>query len=425
MLHLAIAVFCGLALAAVGHLVLAALVMPSFFRAACANTAVERFPRVSILVSLRGADAGLLDNLRSLMQQRYPCYDLRVVVDRLEDPAWKVAEAAIHSTGAPHVHLAPLRERRPTCSLKCSALVQACRDLDDACEVIALADGDLAAHPDWLRELVAPLQDERVGVTFGNRWYMPRCGQWGSLVRYLWNAAAVLLMSHFSIPWAGTLAIRRSLLLPSGLLEKWGAAVVDDAPLPALLRNLGQQLKFVPALMMVNREECSLAASYEFIKRQLFWTRTYHATWIPLLSLVLAVTFLLLSSVALTVYGLLASRWDVAVWAGGGLGTHYLLMLWLLGTVEVGVRRVVRRRGEATAWVSPRVLWRLVPALVLTEIVYLAATLSAHFQEYVVWRGVTYHVRGPWDVRLVADPPIATADGGLRQPLTSQRDESP
>jgi hypothetical protein len=294
--------------------------------------------------------------------------------------------------------------------------------MDEASEVIALADGDLVAHPDWLRELVRPLQDARVGVAYGNRWYLPRDGQWGSLVRYLWNAAAVVMMARFSIPWAGTLAIRRSVLRQAGLIEKWSRAAVDDAPLPALMRQFEYQVRFVPALLMVNREECSLGAGYEFMKRQLFWTRIYHGTWLPLLLFVLAITVVLLSALGLTLYGLWAARWDVAGWSGGGLGLHYVLMLVLLAAMECGARRVVRRQGEETAWVSPRVLWRLTPALVLTEIVYLVATVAAHFQQYVVWRGVTYHVRGPWEVRQASVPATAAAEGDGAQPPPRRHD---
>ena len=50
--------------------------------------------------------------------------------------------------------------------------MQALRGLDESIDVVAMADGDLVAHPDWLRELVTPLvQHERVGVVTGNRWF--------------------------------------------------------------------------------------------------------------------------------------------------------------------------------------------------------------------------------------------------------------
>jgi cellulose synthase/poly-beta-1,6-N-acetylglucosamine synthase-like glycosyltransferase len=58
--------------------------------------------------------------------------------------------------------------------------------------VLAVIDADAVPHRWWLRDLVAPLSDPRVGVATGNRWYMPEHANWGSLVRYLWNVGAVV-----------------------------------------------------------------------------------------------------------------------------------------------------------------------------------------------------------------------------------------
>ncbi len=140
--------------------------------------------------------------------------------------------------------------------------------LDESREVVALIDSDVVPHSRWLRELVAPLRQPRVGAAFGNRWYMPRYGDWGSVVRYLWNAAAVVPMWLCSIPWAGTFAIRTKVLRDCGLLKKWSLVMAEDAPAKQALEDQGLRLRFVPSLMMVNREDCTLAFGLDFIKRQ-------------------------------------------------------------------------------------------------------------------------------------------------------------
>ena len=73
-----------------------------------------------------------------------------------------------------------LRERRETCSLKCSSIVQAVSELDNSYRVVAFVDADAVVHPDWLRQLVSPLSAPRVGATTGNRWYLPNGNHWGS-----------------------------------------------------------------------------------------------------------------------------------------------------------------------------------------------------------------------------------------------------
>ena len=122
----------------------------------------EKLPRAAVLLSLRGADPQLAQGLRCLLRQDYPNYELHVVVDRRDDPAWQIVQNAADNHTRVPIHVAELREPLPTCSLKCSALVQMVSELDESCEVVALADADVLAHPCWLRELVAPLGDPDV-----------------------------------------------------------------------------------------------------------------------------------------------------------------------------------------------------------------------------------------------------------------------
>ena len=65
--------------------------------------------------------------------------------------------------------------------------------MDNAYQIIAFIDADTVAHPNWLRELVTPLLDDQVGLTTGNRWYLPTGNYWGSLVRYR-NVSTVVQM---------------------------------------------------------------------------------------------------------------------------------------------------------------------------------------------------------------------------------------
>jgi cellulose synthase/poly-beta-1,6-N-acetylglucosamine synthase-like glycosyltransferase len=111
-----------------------------------------------------------------------------------------VVAKALDNLNQKHIIVSPLNVRYQTCSLKCSALIQAVSSLNDDCEVVALIDSDTVPHPRWLRELVLPLADRRIGLTAGNRWYVPIKDQWGSLARYLWNISAVLQMNFYTIP---------------------------------------------------------------------------------------------------------------------------------------------------------------------------------------------------------------------------------
>ena len=52
----------------------------------------EDLPKTGILLPLRGADAKLSDGLKRLIQQDYPDYEVQIVIDSVEDPAWPVVQ---------------------------------------------------------------------------------------------------------------------------------------------------------------------------------------------------------------------------------------------------------------------------------------------------------------------------------------------
>ena len=235
----------------------------------------DRAPQAAILLALRGADPDLAHGLKRLMQQDYPNYELRIVVDSETDPAWDVVRRSIEETHASNVRVSPLRERPAQCSLHCASLVQLAGELDESTELFALADGDIVAHASWLRELVTPILQGQADATSGNRWYAPPRGRFGSILRYVWNAAAVIAMFSYGIPWGGTFAGRTGDLHRSGLIDKWKKALAVDAPIHDCWRRLGLRIRFVPSLMMVNREECNFAGAFAFLSRQLTWSRLY------------------------------------------------------------------------------------------------------------------------------------------------------
>jgi hypothetical protein len=343
-------------------------------------------------------------SLELLLDQDYPDYQLRLVVDDLHDPAYRVVRPLAERYGPERVHVETLDDRRTTCSLKCSSVTQAIERLDPSFEAVALIDADTVPHRSWLRELVAPLADESVGAATGNRWYMPEGGSWGALVRYLWNAAAVVQMYWYQVAWGGTLALRRSVIDELDLLGRWRKAFGEDTTLNRQLGRRGLGVKFVPALMMVNREECTVGDCRRWISRQLLSTRLDHPLW-PLVVLHgLGTTLVLAAAVGATAVALLHRDWPSALWCAGGLLAYEVIMVGLLVPMEMLVRRIVRSRGGPTAWLSWHTLVRLVPAIALTQVVYTLALLGAQLARIVSWRGVHYRVRGSGGVERLDDP---------------------
>jgi cellulose synthase/poly-beta-1,6-N-acetylglucosamine synthase-like glycosyltransferase len=360
--------------------------------------------RTAIILCLRGRDPFLEKCLELVLEQDHPDYQLHVVVDNRQDPAWQVAESLANRYGADKVRIEALDERRDTCSLKCSAVTQAIGRLDESFQAVALVDADTMPHRSWLAELTAPFADEQVGATTGNRWYMPGVSSWGALVRYLWNAAAVVQMYWYEIAWGGTLAVKRKVIDELGLLDRWRHALCEDTMLFRQLGKRGLRVKFVPSLMMVNREDCGLISCLSWISRQLLTARLYHPLWPMVLLHGFGTTLVLAAAVAGTAIAAFRGDWPAVWWCAGGLVVYETIMVSLLVPMEIAVRRIVRSHGGQTKWLSVGTILRLVPAIVLTQLVYTLALLGAQFARSISWRGVHYRVDGPWGIHRLDDP---------------------
>lgn len=360
-------------------------------------------PRAAVVLCLRGRDRFLRDCLDGLFQQDYPDYEVHIVVDREDDPAWATVQEAISAHRSTKVHVEPLLDRHETCALKCSGILQAVGALEPGVQVVAMLDGDTVPHATWLRELVAPMEDPRIGVTSGNRWYMPEDPSWGSLVRYIWNAAAVVQMYWNRFTWGGSVALRSELARHPEMLERWRTAVSSDTVIHGVVDEQGYEAAFVPAVMMVNREQCGLGRFVRWLQRQMVVARLYHSGWLPVLihglgtSLVTAIAFGLLAAAVVT------GQWQVGGVLAAAILIYLVAFVGLFASLEASVRHVVASRGEATAWLSPAVICKGIAALPLVQFLYAGTLIHVMFMRTVSWRGATYEISGPRRVRLIED----------------------
>ncbi len=363
-------------------------------------------PKAAVLLSVRGNDPFLGDCVASLLRQDYPTFDIRIVVDHETDPSWRVIQDIVTRMNPSNVTISVLGEKFGTCTLKPNSLLQALSQLDDSYEVIAILDSDAVTHPTWLKELVAPLQDETIGVASGNRWYMPQRATIGSLVRYTWNAAAVVQMYFGHFTWGGSVAIRGSVVRNSKLQDRWRHSIAEDTAIYGEVRASGMKAAFVPSLMIVNRESCGLLEFFAWMKRQLLVGRLQHAGWHMVFWHAAITSLLLTASVVLLVAAVATANRPAVIWMGAGLVAYTVLQTSLLFVLEAGVRKTARDRNQPTNWMTLATLGKLAIALPLTQILYSAAIPTIRFMRDVSWRGVKYRIEGPWNIRLISYKPF-------------------
>jgi hypothetical protein len=212
-------------------------------------------------------------------------------------------------------------------------------------------------------------------------------------------------MVCFGIPWGGTLAIESGLLTVAGLREKWARAFCEDTLLTGALAGTGRRVAFVPSLIAVNRERVTLNALVPWITRQLLTARLYHPAW-PVVA-VFGLSAPLTVSATVVAVALAAARGDTL--ALGGLASGLTLFLASLPALFLWIERVVRQAVPGPVAGPPPALADAVRGTFAAQTVYGGAILAALALTSTRWRGVTYAIGGPWDIRVTADDEPAVA----------------
>jgi cellulose synthase/poly-beta-1,6-N-acetylglucosamine synthase-like glycosyltransferase len=370
----------------------------------------EKLPKTAVILCLRGADPFLHNCLRSLLQQNYLQYDLKLIIDSQEDPAFKIVTETINELGATNVQISILRAVHHNCSLKCSSLIQAVSDLDNAYPVIAFIDADTVVHPNWLRELVTPLLDDKVGLTTGNRWYVPTGNYWGSLVRYSGNVSTVVQMFLFQIPWGGTLAIKTEVLNRIKLLDKWGQVLTDDILLHKLVKKQKLKIKFIPSLLMLNQEESSLSNLLESLKRLIISSKLYHPGWLAIISEAYSSIVVPNLVIIIIFYLLLQSQWYAGFLLFSSYISYTIGLVLLMLLMEVSIHHILHNQGKKIPKLSPLIILKMLIAIPLTQWIYGLIILSSLWTSSITWRGLTYRIQGSENIRLIEYRPYQWLD---------------
>ena len=346
-------------------------------------------PRVQILLCLRGKDPFLDRCLTNLANQAYAEYRVNIILDTEEDEAHAQVQELLTNLDSCRFDIIVRDCLYSTCSRRACSLLTGLNQVADDVDVVVLCDGDTVPHENWLRELTAGLSDPCVQATSGNRWYAPPTPNLGSLCRYFWNAMAVPAMFDYGVPWAGSMAIRRSLFADPKFLKCLQQAFSEDTQLVAYLTSRGVQFKPMPDLPIINEERVSLSSFWGFLIRQLIAARLHHPKW----SLVLGHAIVMgVATWILLPLSIIAGPAAVAGWIAG-LVTHGVIVHGLIGSYEYRVRRLVRTsRDDSLSPYGWRRILLCIPVGILTMFLYPVAVFRAVILRTHVWRGITYRI---------------------------------
>ena len=349
-------------------------------------------PFATVIVPCRGNEAGLDAHLTSLFQQNYPSYEIIFVVDNENDSALAVIEQVIKKQTEEPSRRVLIAGAATDSGQKVHNLRAAVAQVDQRCEVLVFVDSDARPRENWLRSLIAPLADERLGAASGYRWFVPLQGGFASQLRSTWNASIASALganrtSNFC--WGGSTAIRRETFARLNIRERWRGSVSDDFTITRVLGEANLPIHFVPACLVASVGDCDLAELVEFSNRQLKITRAYAAhLWKPVL---------LGSALFCLIFfgGILLVTQRALQGLSFALPLSLLLIIFVLGAAKGFVRyRAVALALGPEGRSSPGSLAAHLLLWPLASLLYLYNAVMAAFSRRITWRGITYELDG-------------------------------
>jgi ceramide glucosyltransferase len=354
-------------------------------------------PRTAVICPCRGMEPGLERNLTSLTEFDHQNYEIFFALASEADPAHSIVKrVAASSRVKAHVVIAGKPEE---CSEKVNNLRAAVEQLPGDFEYLAFTDSDGRPGKSWLKRLVAPLHDSRIGATTTMRWFIPNRSNPATALLAAWNAPLVTMLTEKgnNFCWGGGTAIRRSIFDQIGVLEEWRNSVSDDWSMTRALQRASRTILFLPDCLTLSYVETDFSTLLEFTNRQILITRVYaQNTWTMGFVTHALYCLTLLLGTFLTVGDLVATVPSFHVATLTFLPILLAIMrsaLRLAGVNEV--LPAVRSQIMGQAWIY-LVLTALVPFLYLVNFSTSLATRKIH------WRGITYELISPQQTRILA-----------------------
>jgi len=349
------------------------------------------FPRVSVIVPCKGVDPGFEENILALRDQKYENFCLVFVTGTDQDPAYSALAKIISRSSRGSMRLVTAGWAR-TCSQKIQNLLRGIEEVGEETEVLVFADSDIRPPDHWLRHLVAPLQDKKIGATTGYRWYMPMKGNLWSAVRSVWNmnTAFLLFEDAYNFAWGGSMAIRKETFKALAIPQRWKNGLSDDLILTQAVKQEGYKIKFVPRSLVPSFEKTTWKALVEWTTRQMIIVRIYDPRLWKLASRVqLGSNLMFLLGCLLGIKGVLT-------------GTGVSLAAWFMMSDPLFVALMNAIRFSAFKQAMPnyrdqmKKFWWAYPGLSWVVTFLMALNfMKASRTNQIEWRGIRYELRSP------------------------------
>ncbi len=358
-------------------------------------------PHAAVICPCKGKEPGLEENLAALANFDYPNYEIYFALASSLDPALKSIEQVKAASQHP-VHIV-ITGPPEGCSEKVFNLRRTVESLPENVDVLVFTDSDTRLPRGWLKKIIAPLEDARIGATTAYRWIIPSgamgSGGFASALASAWNASVATLLGRAgeNFCWGGGTAIRRQTFDDVQVLDAWRGASSDDFAMTQALEHFRKAIVFCPECLAPTLHPWTGKSLLEFTNRQMLITRVYSFKRWALGALAhWGYSFTLLYAFGVILIRIIGGD----TWIELALVT---LVIPLLAAMK-GALRTVAVDELLPQWRGPLKKWNWVWMVLAPFVSFLFAWnfIASLLTKRIRWRGIRYELVSPTTTRILS-----------------------
>jgi len=384
-------VFLGIAAIPFVYYLIAAYSSWRYFRQPARVADPDFTPPLSNLKPMRGLDPEAYENLASFCMQDYPDYEIVFCIDPDDSAVNSVVEKIRRNFPDRRIRVL-YGSGRVAANDKVAKLARLSSQAEH--EIVVISDSDVRVRPDYLRQVVLPLQDPRIGAV--TCFYLPtevrtfidRLQTVGMISDFYPGILVAWQLEGVKFALGTTIATTRSRLNGFGGYATLENRPADDLLVGRLIAEQGSEVVLLPYVIRTVPDYDSIRA---LVAKRLRWivVMRHMRPWGHL--------------------GLLLTQglpWSVAAAAvhpSAGVAAAYfgVYIFWrVLMTWIIGIHGLRQRR-----------FWEQMPLIPVWDVMAFLLWLTSFLRTSIRWRGADYNIR---DGRLVP----------VKEPSPAQQDHS-
>jgi ceramide glucosyltransferase len=329
-------------------------------------------PPVSCLKPIKGLDVDAYENYASFCRQDYPDYEILFCVDR-DDPALPVIEKLIADFPKSRIRVL-FGSGRDAINDKVARLVRLTTEAQH--DIFIITDGDVRVRPDYLRSVVAPFRDPKLGaatclyVSTKETTFLEELQSISMISDFFANVLIARQLDGVKFTFSQSILTTRKNIEGFGGYPVLESRPADDLYIGRFAAEQGLETKLLPYVVQSVADFRSLGDL--FYKRVRWATVQRHMR--PWGHVGLIFTWgLPWALIAIAVHPTIATA---VAYLGGYLAFRFAIA-WLIGVWGM------KQKG----------LWKKMPLIPLWDAMAFGIWLVSFGQKVIRWRGVNYRLQ--------------------------------